>query len=975
MRTTLGMTVVWALAAAAAAAAGKDAAQIDVQVVDETWTIPDDFTMRVRVTRIAPSEPTAIHWRRKGEGLGGEVIRGAFSEAKLPVGQWSPPAAVRSLAKKGGFPRRMFLTVTAGRAGRSRREPDGRRVRVDYSTGAEFEFEFRFGGKVVKTFREAGPDGGTVNVVVPAYRLAGGRTPDDPAFLHELTGVLAYASRRADWLEGLPRASWRRPRRFAVINNISGYGCGVGYGIRHTNKAVVAAECRSLRQLGVNGFRGGPAFLMEMVRRQEGFAKDFNRACIAPVMGYPVATWRSGRTNDPEAGCPYAPGVAQRTAEAVAGSLAVLKLPVASVWGLTVDEIGTVIDRSAEGKGHLGLCPRCAAGFREFLKAEGRRPGEFGQRGWGEVAPARIWRPRSAGAGSAPKPKPPTTPRAFTTSAAGPARPAPARPAPWRPPDLADPHEALRAYYTARFSCHASARLFSPLREAFAAANEARRKALAAGKPGSEAARQPRVYSYALRGNTFLMKGHSLDFFHFYRLADNAFVYETSNRDPRIWSWDSYLCDVGRVVSSRMGKRFGVYVKPHRGAPVQRALSAVARGAEMIYWYTYGPDYHKGDSFSQDRAVLARVSEAAALIGRAEDVLYGSRWLRPARVAVVKPRSSEIWMRLAPSPARQAAWENAKWVYTALAHAHVPVDPLDETMLAAGDLSRYDVIYVNGPHLTRAAAGALARWVRAGGTLWTSGWGLARDEANRPLDVLAGVLGLTRRDEPEMYYQVSLYGAGRIEPYDDARRSLAPVPDAAKVLPAEGGGAGLMPIIGREVLRPAGTARVLARFADGGAAVTCNPCGKGKAYVVGFFPGLEYTAAIRSDRFDMTRQFDAARRRFVTAAALERVRPVVDADRPTVEGVLLVNDATGRRAVVLMNWAYRVVAHRKRGRRVTVVPGLAAAKDLKIAVRGAGKVAKVTSVMLDRAVEFAAAGDVVTIRLPALAAGDVLLLE
>ena len=104
---------------------------------------------------------------------------------------------------------------------------------------------------------------------------------------------------------------------------------------------------------------------------------------------------------------------------------------------------------------------------------------------------------------------------------------------------------------------------------------------------------------------------------------------------------------VGRVVSAERGLRFGVYVKPHRGAPIQRTLSAVSRNARMLYWYTYGPDWAKGDTFAASPEALAATSKAARLIANSEDVLYGSSWSSPAQVAVVSPRSSEIWMRLA----------------------------------------------------------------------------------------------------------------------------------------------------------------------------------------------------------------------------------------------------------------------------------------------------------------------------------------
>jgi len=448
------------------------------------------------------------------------------------------------------------------------------------------------------------------------------------------------------------------------------------------------------------------------------------------------------------------------------------------------------------------------------------------------------------------------------------------------------------------------------------------------------------------RGNTFLMKGHSLDFFDFYRHADNAIVYETSNREPRIWSWDSYLCDVQRVVADRMGLARGIYIKPHRGAPLQRMLSAVSRGNTMIYWYTYGPDYHKGDSFSQSRQVLKLTSKAAHLLGAAEDVLYRSSWMAPAEIAVVKPETTQRWMNLSGNPPHlTAAWENAKWVYTALQHAHLPVDPIDEQIVATADLSRYKAIYVSGSHVTQAAAGALARYVDEGGTLYTSGWGLARDQSNRPLRLMEPVLGLRGRQEPEMWYRVQLYGAGAIESYDDRRSQLATVPGDASVLGGKIFDGSFEPVIGREALDPREDAEVLARFADGRASVIRHRYGKGQAYVVGLFPGLEYSATVRSAEYHMRRDFRADRRRLVTAPALALTTPVVDVSDPLVEGVLLRSAAGTQRAVTLANWAYETGPAVKdaRDRPRTLVAHLPV-ENVKVTIRGAGKVAMRTNV-------------------------------
>jgi len=725
---------------------------------------------------------------------------------------------------------------------------------------------------------------------------------------------------------------------------VGGYGTGSGYGIRTTDRAVTGAELRSLRQLGVNGFRGGPDFVLEMLQEGGPEAKKWNRAMIAHIMGFPVDKYRSGRNEDPQAGCPFGENVAARTRRLVEESLEeVLSLPVEEVWGLTVDEIGTVIDGSREKKAHLSVCPRCIRGFQDWLKRKGLKPSDFGASDWSGVRPLNVWDSESD--------------------------------RPW----LRDRGLALAAYYTRDFNNHVTAMMFTALKKAFARANEGKRAALArGGDAGNPEARQPWIYSYALRGNTFLMKGHSLDFFDFYRLADNAIVYETSNRGPRIWGWDSYLCDVQRVVATKMHLARGIYIKPHRGAPVQRMLSAVSRGNTMLYWYTYGPDYKKGDSFSQDPDALQLTSKAAHLLGAAEEALYGSRWAVPAEVAVVKPETTQRWMNLSGNPPHlMAAWENAKWVYSALQHAHIPVDPIDEVILAEEDLAQYKIIYVSGSHITKKAAQGLKRYVQDGGTLYTSGWGLVRDEANQPLTALRSALGLQARAEPEMWYRVSLYGATSIESYDEPSNRLALVPSGARIMGGDTIQGSFTPVVGREVLRSEGDTEILARFADGTTAMTRHSYGKGQVYVVGFFPGLEYSAAVRRLDFNMRRDFDPVRRLVIAAPALELTRPIVEPSDPLVEGVLLKNaDGNGVRAVTLANWAYGATAIKEdaSGRRSTIVKHLPV-NGLQIKIRATKDTKEVVSCMLQQSLKFTESGDSVVVELPRLDEGDVLLLK
>src|SRR5690242_7371188 len=100
----------FALAAAAliAPAAGQDdKAQVDVVVGGATAVVPKDLTLRARITAITPAEPSPIAWRWGGEGLGGEPVRGFFSEAPLPVGTWSPAVPVASFVARK-FPSKLF---------------------------------------------------------------------------------------------------------------------------------------------------------------------------------------------------------------------------------------------------------------------------------------------------------------------------------------------------------------------------------------------------------------------------------------------------------------------------------------------------------------------------------------------------------------------------------------------------------------------------------------------------------------------------------------------------------------------------------------------------------------------------------------------------------------------------------------------------------------------------------------------------
>jgi hypothetical protein len=132
---------------------------------------------------------------------------------------------------------------------------------------------------------------------------------------------------------------------------------------------------------------------------------------------------------------------------------------------------------------------------------------------------------------------------------------------------------------------------------------------------------------------------------------------------------------------------------------------------------------------------------------------------------------------------------------------------------------------------------------------------------------------------------ISLYGVGRIESYDDARNRLAPLPPGASIMGGDRIRTSFTAVIGREVLWPKGHTQVLARFADGTAAMTRHKYRKRQVYVVGFFPGLEFSAAARRFDFNMRGDFGSTRRLVIAAPALELTQPVVQPSDPVVEGL------------------------------------------------------------------------------------------
>jgi len=351
-------------------------------------------------------------------------------------------------------------------------------------------------------------------------------------------------------------------------------------------------------------------------------------------------------------------------------------------------------------------------------------------------------------------------------------------------------------------------------------------------------------------------------------------------------------------------------------------MSFAARGGTMLYWYTYGPAWSKGDSFSENPQLLHNASRFSRILARAEEVMFGARWEHRPVVAIVKPRTTTLL---------GGRIDDALWTYAALAHAHVPVDPIDETMIETMDLSRYKAIYVGGEFMRRASAMKLAEPL---------------------LDVLGPVFGVQAR--------------GAWDVWDKTH----PAPDGAKLV-ATGDYAGDFTPSARESLQLAAGTEALVRFADGQPAVVRNRFGKGTAQLVAFPAAVEYSRRLARSSpeapLDMERNADPGWRQYIVAPALACARPPVEVSRANVEAIPLRHPQSGRRAIPLINWAHSLGADGKL-RPLSFT-------NVVVTLTPAEPVQKVVSAWLGRELPIERDGNRIKITLSNLDDCDVLLLE
>ena len=351
----------------------------------------------------------------------------------------------------------------------------------------------------------------------------------------------------------------------------------------------------------------------------------------------------------------------------------------------------------------------------------------------------------------------------------------------------------------------------------------------------------------------------------------------------------AYNVDLMRAAARERGQVIGHYLIAHAGRrPFDVKLKAagnVARGVKILDSFCYGVYWgsHEGGPAWNTHVWQAKpetwraYAEINREIGGAEDLLLPAM-PSPAKVAILYSSSTDAWQvgdNLAYGFDRMHTW-------MALAHAQVPVDFLSEKQVADGLLSGYQVCYLSGPNLTRAAAAKLADWVRGGGVLALTAGAAARDEYNRPLSALDELLPAQRGDlttaqafRNSGYYVYILNPQGRVTVGDA-------VFDVLSV---------------RQPLTPREGAVTLGVYQDGSAAWVRGAAGQGTIYCAGFLPALDYI-----------RQAVVARRELAEQAKQNEQAAVDGPDAGAKTGAVAVAGLSDTDRVRLANsanpWAY-----------------------------------------------------------------------
>jgi len=382
--------------------------------------------------------------------------------------------------------------------------------------------------------------------------------------------------------------------------------------------------------------------------------------------------------------------------------------------------------------------------------------------------------------------------------------------------------------------------------------------------------------------------------------AGTLLVTEDWFSDANAPQWSFYMARLG-AAGRRSGVDAGAFLIPRVAGDrpdglLQKILTIAGSGGKGIHYFVFGPEYvFPGNCYSERdlETLVPQMARAHSMIAESEDVLWPAR-RQPSPVAILSPRSANAWdardengvVIVDPTNTNQ----NSSTVdyqaevfnlYTALQHANVPADFVDEDDLSPAGLSNIKVLYVTEPDIPEENQRALVQWVRGGGTLVTVSGAGARDRYDEPCSVLSAATGLGDARPPLLL------------------KSGVAVPVAGRGRGATGdftayGARGTMATAANE-------REIEAKFEDGSAAIVSRGVGRGRAVHFAWLPGLSYFQSATATASGLkTGYSEPIRNAILSPVRAAGVEAPVVLSMAQVEAPMLV--AKNGAVVTLLNW-------------------------------------------------------------------------
>jgi len=334
------------------------------------------------------------------------------------------------------------------------------------------------------------------------------------------------------------------------------------------------------------------------------------------------------------------------------------------------------------------------------------------------------------------------------------------------------------------------------------------------------------------------------------------------------------------------------YVMPHwpGNTPAswrRQFYGDLAHGAKILNLFEFRPvqaAYTENHCSSPE--MYQAVRQTLHELGLFEDIIQDGQ-VRRGIAGLWFSETADIWND------NRTPFDMAKrTLYIAIRHQQLPLDVVVE----GDNLTPYQVIYLTDQHVSRAAAEALAAWVRGGGRLFVTAGGGMFDEFNQPNQAMRELLGVEQQKliEETERLQFEKQDLPFARPLETVRWRDAQ-----------------LPIFGVSTRIRATDAKVEGRFSDDSPAVTLQSIAKGSATYCSLLPGLTYFKPAlpvrpvdRSSRDDSSAhfiptRFDPVASRLIGSVA-EMPRPIQTSE-PLVETTLI--EAKQGTVISFNNWS------------------------------------------------------------------------